>query len=93
MDITFHPRFWSGGVCHPAGSAARTETPTLATEGDKQISAAVVAMESQKAVCEDAAHEVLAERLLDVARQTARRILWRGKNKSEPEESGGDGQE
>jgi hypothetical protein len=32
-------------------------------EGDEQISAAVVAMESQKAVCEDAAREVVAERL------------------------------
>jgi hypothetical protein len=65
----------SGGVRHAAGSAARTETATLATEGDEQISAAVVAMESQEAVCEDAAREIAAERLLNVARQAARVIL------------------
>ncbi len=45
--------------------------PACAAEGDEQISAAVVAMVSQKAVGEDAAGEVVAKRLLDVARQTA----------------------
>jgi hypothetical protein len=61
-----------GGVRHAASSAARAETAPLAAEGDEEIAAAVVAMETQEAVREDAAREVVAERLLDVARQTAR---------------------
>jgi hypothetical protein len=58
------------GVRHAASSAARADA--LATEGDEGIAAAVVAMETHEAVREDAACEVVEERLIDVARQSAR---------------------
>jgi hypothetical protein len=64
-----------GGVRPAASSAARADAAALATEGDEEIPTAVVAMESQEAVGEEAAGEVIAERLLDVARQTARVVL------------------
>ncbi|MFT3771733.1 MAG: hypothetical protein QM820_40510 [Minicystis sp.] len=64
-----------GGVRHAASSAARADASALATEGDEEIPATVVAVESQEAVSEDAAREVVEERLLDVARQSARVVL------------------
>jgi hypothetical protein len=57
------------------GGAARADAAALAAEGDEEIAAAVVAVETQEAVGEDAAREVIAERLLEVARQTARVAL------------------
>jgi hypothetical protein len=64
-----------GGVRHAASSAAWADASALATEGDEEVAAAVVAVASQEAMGEDAARKVAAERLLDVVRKTARVIL------------------
>ena len=56
-----------GGVAHPAGAAARADATAFTGEGNKQIPAAVASVEAEKAMREDAALEVGAKRLLDVA--------------------------
>jgi hypothetical protein len=55
------------GGAHAAGVAGRANTATLAREGDEQVSAAVTAASSEESVSVDAALEVRAQLLLDVA--------------------------
>jgi hypothetical protein len=58
-----------GAVGHPASSAARTDTAPLTRIRDKQIVAACVAPKSHEPVRKNAAAQVGAKLLLDVARQ------------------------
>jgi hypothetical protein len=58
-----------GGVCHPPGSARRTDAPALAREGDHHLGRAAVAADPGEAAAEDAAAEVVLELALDEARQ------------------------
>jgi hypothetical protein len=60
-----------GGVGHAPAAAGRTETTSLAREGDEAIVAAGVAVEPQEAVSKDSAPEVRAQLLLDEARRRA----------------------
>ncbi len=56
-----------GGVGHAASAAGGTEAAALAREGDKAIELAVVAVQAQEPVLEDAAAQVGAELLQDEA--------------------------
>ena len=57
-------------LCHAPCVARGADTPTLAGEGDKVVVAAIVAAGAGKAMRENAAFEVFAERL-------AHKGLWR----------------
>ena len=56
-----------GNVCHAASSTGRTESATLAREGDHAIVTTVVAVQAQEAMRQDAATQEGAKLLLDEA--------------------------
>ena len=56
-----------GSIGHSTSAAGRTEAAALAREGDQAVVAAVVAVETEKAVRQDAAAKERAKLLLDEA--------------------------
>jgi hypothetical protein len=57
-----------GGLCHVAAVAGRADTPSLAGESDDEPSAAACTESAGESEVENAAFEIAAELLLDVAR-------------------------